>query len=123
MSVARYRERHWHVRAKSDAADAHLLAEIVRLDRAHHRPLAGDTQDAQAIKLVARTHHSLIWDRTRHVPRLRSALRDFFPAALTAFPDLDAASPSRRLRARTRRLGTPHRSRCLTSENLGCLPP
>ena len=37
-SVARYRERHSTSGAKSDAADAHLLAEIVRLDRAHHRP-------------------------------------------------------------------------------------
>jgi transposase len=90
MSVARYRERHSTSGAKSDAADAHLLAEIVRLDRAHHRPLAGDSGEAEAIKLVARTHQSLIWDRGRHVLRLRAALRDFFPAALKAFPDLDA---------------------------------
>jgi transposase len=91
MSVARYRERHSTSGAKSDAADAHLLAEIVRVDRAHHRPLAGDSEEAEAIKLVARTHQSLIWERSRHVLRLRSALRDFFPAALKAFPDLDAS--------------------------------
>ena len=90
MSVARYRERHSTSGAKSDTADAHLLAEIVRLDRAHHRAVAGDSQEAEAIKLVARTHQSLIWDRTRQVLRLRSALREFFPAALQAFPDLDA---------------------------------
>jgi transposase len=90
LSVARYRGRHSTSGAKSDAADAHLLAEIVRLDRAHHQPLAGDSEEAEAVKLVARTHQSLIWDRTRQVLRLRSALREFFPAALTAFPDLDA---------------------------------
>src|SRR3954452_3011204 len=90
LSVARYRERHSTSGAKSDTADAHLLAEIVRVDRAHHRPLAGDSQEAEAIKLVARTHQSLIWERSRHVLRLRSALRDFFPAALEAFADLDA---------------------------------
>src|SRR3989337_939094 len=90
MSVARYRGRHSTSRAKSDTADAHLLAEIVRLDRAHHRPVAGDSGEAEAIKLVARTHQSLIWDRTRQMLRLRSALREFFPAALQAFPDLDA---------------------------------
>jgi transposase len=90
MSVARYRERHSTSGAKSDTADAHLLAEIVRVDRAHHRPLAGDSEEAEAMKLVARTHQSLIWDRSRHVLRLRSALRDFFPAAINAFPDLDA---------------------------------
>jgi len=90
LSVARYRERHWTSGAKSDAADAHLLAEIVRLDRAHHRPVAGDSMQGEAIKLAARAHQSLIWDRTRHVLRLRSTLREYFPAALEAFPDLDA---------------------------------
>ena len=44
MSVARYRERHSTSGAKSDTADAHLLAEIVRLDRAHHRAVAGDSR-------------------------------------------------------------------------------
>jgi transposase len=90
MSVARYRERHSTSGAKSDAADAHLLAEIVRLDRAHHRPIAGDSPLAEAIKLTARAHQSLIWDRSRHVLRLRAALREFFPAALQVFADLDA---------------------------------
>ena len=37
LQVARYRERHSPSGAKSDPGDAHLLAEIVRLDRAHHR--------------------------------------------------------------------------------------
>ena len=90
LSVARYRERHSTSGAKSDAADAHLLAEIVRLDRAHHRPVAADSDEGEAIKLTARTHQSLIWDRTRHVLRLRSTLREYFPAALHAFEDLDA---------------------------------
>ncbi|MCY7288029.1 MAG: IS110 family transposase [Cryobacterium sp.] len=90
LSVARYRERHSTSGAKSDAADAHLLAEIVRLDRAHHRPVANDTDQGEAIKLTARTHQSLIWDRSRHVARLRSTLREYFPAALLAFEDLDA---------------------------------
>jgi hypothetical protein len=55
------------------------LAEIVRVDRAHHRALAGDSEEAEAIKLVARTHQSLIWDRGRHVLLLRAALRDLSP--------------------------------------------
>jgi transposase len=91
MSVARYRERHSTSGAKSDAGDAHVLAEIVRLDRAHHRPIVGDSELGEAVKLVARSHQSLVWDRTRQVLRLRSVLREFFPAALVAFADLDAA--------------------------------
>jgi transposase len=90
LSVSRYRQRHSTSGAKSDAADAHLLAEIVRLDRAHHLPVAGDSPLGEAIKLTARTHQSMVWDRTRHVLRLRSALREFFPAALEAFAELDA---------------------------------
>ncbi len=90
LSVARYRERHSTSGAKSDAADAHLLAEIVRLDRVHHLPVAQDTDQGEAIKLTARAHQSLIWDRSRHVARLRSTLREYFPAALLAFEDLDA---------------------------------
>jgi transposase len=91
MSVARYRERHSTSGAKSDAGDAHVLAEIVRLDHAHHRRVAGDSSLAEAVKLIARAHQSLIWDRTRQVLRLRCALREFFPAALQAFDDLTAA--------------------------------
>lgn len=91
MSVARYRERHATSGAKSDAGDAHVLAEIVRLDRDHHRRLAGDSDLAEAIKLLARTHQTLIWDRQRQVLRLRALLREFFPAAVSAFPDLTAA--------------------------------
>jgi transposase len=90
MSTARYRQRHGTSGAKSDPGDAHVLAEIVRLDRDHHRPVAADSTASEAMKLVARSHQTMIWDRTRHVLRLRSALREYFPAALDAFDDLDA---------------------------------
>src|SRR3982750_579790 len=90
VQVARYRERHGASGAKSDRGDAHVLAEIVRLDRAHHRPIAGNSPEVEGLKLVTRSHQAFIWDRTRHFQRLRSALREFFPAALEAFPDLMA---------------------------------
>ena len=90
VQVARYRERHGASGAKSDRGDAHVLAEIVRLDRAHHRAIAGDSPAVEGLKLVARAHQAFIWDRTRHFLRLRSALREFFPAALEAFPELTA---------------------------------
>jgi hypothetical protein len=91
MQVARYRERYRASGAKSDAGDAHALADMVRTDAHQLRPVAGDTALAEGIKVVARAHQSMIWDRTRHVLRLRSALREFFPAALEAFDDLAAA--------------------------------
>jgi transposase len=95
MSVARYRERHSTSGAKSDPGDAHVLAEIVRLDRAHHRPVAGDSAEVEGLKMVARTHQTLVWDRTRHIQRLRAALREYFPAALDALAagKLEVADP------------------------------
>jgi hypothetical protein len=88
--VARYRERHGTSGAKSDAGDAHTLADMVRTDRHQLRPVAGDSDLAQAVKVVARAHQTLIWERHRQVLRLRTALREFFPAALEAYGDLTA---------------------------------
>ena len=88
MAVARYRDRHHVSGAKSDASDANLLADLVRTDRHNHRRIAGDSPDAEAIKVLARTHQSLIWARTRQTNTLRSALREYYPAALEAFEDL-----------------------------------
>jgi transposase len=85
LQVARYRERHSPSGAKSDAADAHLLAEIVRLDRAHHRRIAGDSEIAEYVKVAARAHQTMIWSRVRQVNALRSLLREYYPAALAAF--------------------------------------
>jgi transposase len=85
MQVSRYRQRHATSGAKSDPGDAHVLAEIVRTDRAHHRPVSGDSEQAEVVKTLARTHQSMIWARQRQTNQLRSMLREFHPAALAAF--------------------------------------
>lgn len=93
--MARFRERHGVSGAKSDAADAYVLADIVRTDRHRLRPVSGDSAQAEAVKVVTRTHKILVWERTRHTLRLRHLLRDFFPAALSAFDDLaDPSAPA-----------------------------
>lgn len=91
LRVARYRESHRVSGAKDDATDAHVLAEMVRTMRDQLRPVAGDSAQAAAVKVVARAHKTLIWERTRHLLRLRHALREYYPAALVAFDDLTAA--------------------------------
>jgi transposase len=88
LAVSRYRDRHNVAGAKSDAGDAKVLADLVRTDRHNHRPIAGDSPDAEAIKVLARGHQNLIWARTRHTNQLRNALREYYPAALEAFSDL-----------------------------------
>jgi transposase len=85
LQAARYRDRHGTSGSKSDPGDAHLLAELVRLDRAHHRPVAGDSDTAEHVKVLARAHQSMIWSRQRQANMLRSMLREFYPAALVAF--------------------------------------
>jgi transposase len=91
LQAARFRDRLGVSGAKSDAGDAHVLADMARTHAHELRPVAGDSPAAEAVKVVARTHKTLIWERTRHTQRLRHALRDYFPAALDAFEDLDAA--------------------------------
>jgi transposase len=88
MSTSRYRERHSTSGAKSDPGDAKVLAELARVDGHNHRPIAGDTELAEAVKVLARAHHSMIWSRQRQQNQLRSTLREFYPAALEAFDDL-----------------------------------
>ena len=90
LQVARFRQRLSVSGAKSDPADAHAIADMVRNERHQLRPVAGDSTQAEAVKVLTRSHKTLIWERTRHLLRLRSALREFFPAALVAFKDLDA---------------------------------
>src|SRR5215472_14458866 len=85
LAVSRYRDRHTTSRAKSDAGDAKLLADLVRTDRHNHRPIAGDTELVGAVQVLARAHQNLVWSRQRQVNQLRSTLREFYPGALEAF--------------------------------------
>ena len=89
LAVSRYRDRHNVAGAKSDAGDAKVLADLVRTDRHNHRPVAGDSDLAEGVKVLARGHQNLIWIRTRHSNMLRSALREYYPGALGAFDDVD----------------------------------
>ena len=88
LSTSRYRERHSTSGAKSDPGDARVLAELARTDAHNHRPVAGDSEAAEAVKVLARAHQSLIWTRQRQTNQLRSTLREFYPGALSCFDDL-----------------------------------
>jgi transposase len=88
MSTSRYRERHSTSGAKSDPGDAKVLADLARTDAHNHRPVAGGSELAEAVKVLARAHHTMIWSRQRQTNQLRSALREFYPAALEAFDEL-----------------------------------
>jgi transposase len=91
MSVSRYRERHTTSGAKSDRGDAKVLAELARTDHQNHRPIAGDSELVESIKVLTRAHQSLIWTRQRQLNQLRSTLREFYPGALEAFAELGSS--------------------------------
>jgi hypothetical protein len=90
LSVARYRERHVTSGSKSDPGDAKVIADVVRTDRHNHREAGSDSENADAIKVLARAHQRAIWSRQREKNALRNALMDYYPGALLAFGnDLD----------------------------------
>jgi hypothetical protein len=72
---------------------------MVRTGRHNHRQVAADTDLAGAVKVLSRAHQSMIWARRRQANQLRSALREFYPAALAAFDDLTSADAIQVLRA------------------------
>jgi transposase len=84
-AVDRYRDRHSVARKKSDAGDALVLAHILRTDKAAHRPLPTDSELAQAIAVLARAQQDAVWERTCAHNKLRSLLREYYPAILAAF--------------------------------------
>ncbi|MGW3108807.1 IS110 family transposase [Streptomyces sp. NPDC001100] len=90
--AARFKERYGTSGAKSDKGDAHALADMVRIDGGQLRTVAGDSDQAQAVRVIARAHQTLIWERTRTFQRLRSTLREYFPGALTAYAALELTS-------------------------------
>jgi len=92
LQASRFRARHAVSGAKSDAGDAHMLADMVRTDSHQLRAVAGDSAGAEGLKVVARMHKTMIWERARQVQRLRHQLLGYFPGALAAYGD-DLAAP------------------------------
>lgn len=85
MAVARYRDRTCIAGRKSDAFDARTLANILRTDAHAHRPLPADSTLVQAIRVLARAQQDAVWTRVQTQNKLRSHLRQYFPAFLTAY--------------------------------------
>jgi transposase len=91
-SVERYRTRTRVSRAKSDPADAELLARILLTDRERHRPLSVSSAQREEIRSLARDDERASRDQRRLLNRLRQDLLGVFPQALQAFDELGSAS-------------------------------
>jgi hypothetical protein len=117
FAASRYRDRHATSGSKSDPGDAKMLADLVRTDSHNHREVAGDSELAEGVKVLARGHQSLIWTRQRQTNALRNALREFYPGALQAFDDLASTDSTAVLEAAP----TPLLGRGLTEARIGRL--
>jgi len=118
FSASRYRDRHSASGRKSDHGDAMVLANVLRTDRDAHRPLPADTELAQAITVLARAQQDAVWDRQQLTNRLRSLLKDYFPAALAAFHGRRDGLAEREARAVLTAAASPTKAAQLTRPQL-----
>jgi transposase len=118
LAASRYRSRHSVSGAKSDATDAVLLANIIRTDAAAHRPLPADTELAQVIRVLARAQQDAVWARGQVSNQIRDLLKEFYPAALVAFADLDGGLARPDARTILAAAPTPTQAAKLTSPRL-----
>uniref|UniRef100_UPI0035710787 IS110 family transposase n=1 Tax=Streptomyces viridiviolaceus TaxID=68282 RepID=UPI0035710787 len=121
LAVARYRDRHSVARKKSDAVDAAALANILRTDMAAHRPLPADSELVQAIAVLARAQQDAVWARGQAHNKLRSQLREFYPAILDAFAQHKHGLCSREARSILAAAPTPASAAKLTRRRLQSL--
>ena len=66
LQASQCRKRHGVSGAKSDAADAHVLADMVRTDSHQLRAVAGDTAQAAAVKVAARAQDADLGTHPAH---------------------------------------------------------
>ncbi len=59
-ALDRVRDRYRMSRSKSDAFDAYVLADFLRTDHGHLKPLRPSTVEAQELKILTRDHLSLL---------------------------------------------------------------
>jgi hypothetical protein len=72
---------------KTDRGDAWSLADALRVDGHGWKALAKEDPLVAELRLLCRDEVALIEERTALINQLRSALREYYPAALEAFED------------------------------------
>jgi transposase len=86
--VKALRSRYGAAGAKSDAADALLLADVLRTDGHRLQPLVADSPSTQALRALSRTRKDLQKARVALCNQLTAQLERCFPGAVGLFADL-----------------------------------
>jgi transposase len=82
-----YRERQAPSGVKDNLRDAWSLADALRMDGQHWKPLRPDDPLLQELRLLTRDEVHLIGQRTALINQLQHALHEYYPTALQAFDD------------------------------------
>lgn len=84
----RARDRYRQSRSKSDRFDAFVLAQFLRTDHLHLRPLVPSSEAAQELKMLTRDHERLVRQQTRLLNQLTVTLKEYYPRPLEVLSDL-----------------------------------
>jgi transposase len=88
-ALDRVRDRFRMSQSKSDAFDAYVLADFLRTDHTHLRPLEPNSVQAQELKMFTRDHERLMRHKTRLLNQIKVTLKEYYPRPLEVFSDLE----------------------------------
>jgi len=91
-AIDRARDRFRASGSKSDPFDAHVLAEFLRTDHRHLRPLVPNSPEAQELKLLTTDYRRVERQQTRLFNQLRATLKECYPRPLEMFPNLNTST-------------------------------
>lgn len=86
---ARARERYRLAPSKSDAFDAFVLADSLRHEHRHWRPLAVPSPLLAELRALTRDRERLVWNQRDVENRLRAIVQAYHPGVLHLFSSLD----------------------------------
>jgi transposase len=92
IAISSYRKSRKPSKAKSDPADAQLIADYVR---EHHRSLRSiqiPEETVRELSLLLEDRDKLIQQKVKFSNQLTSTLKEYFPQALDAFGSIDSKS-------------------------------
>jgi transposase len=115
--VKALRSRYSAAGAKSDPADAYLLADVLRTDGHRLAALTPDSEQTKVLRALSRTRKDLLAARVALCNQLTSQLERCFPGALGLFHELHSPTAL----AFLRRYPTSHAAHGLTQAKLAAL--
>lgn len=89
-ALDRARDRFRVSGSKSDPFDARVLAEFLRTDHGHLRPLVPNSPEAQELKLLTTDYDRLVRQQTRLLNQLTVTLKEYYPRVLEMFSELNS---------------------------------